>query len=102
MAGGCRLQRRPHAGLPEANQTTDQKICDIADREQCVLITKDTDFVDSHLLRRRPPKLLLIPTGNISNADLEALMTPLLPDIIRELGPHTFLELGRSGLVVRG
>lgn len=65
--------------LPDANRTTDEQIIDLADREQRVVVTKDSDFVDSHLLRGRPPKLLLISTGNISNRDLEALVVPLLP-----------------------
>jgi predicted nuclease of predicted toxin-antitoxin system len=44
--------------LPGANRTTDEQINDVADREQRVVITKDADFVDSHLLRGRPAKLL--------------------------------------------
>jgi hypothetical protein len=46
--------------------------------------------------------LLLISTGNISNRELEALVVPLIPDILREFQTHSFLELGRSGLVIRG
>ncbi len=88
--------------LPDGNQTTGERISDAADREQRVVVTKDADFVDSHVLRGRPAKLLLISTGNISNRDLEALMTPLLPHIIRELQTHSFLELGRTCLVMRG
>ncbi|MBM3460316.1 MAG: hypothetical protein FJX77_17490 [Armatimonadetes bacterium] len=88
--------------LPDANRTTDEQINNLAGREQRVVITKDADFVDSHLLRGRPPKLLLISIGNISDRDLEALMVPLIPDIVREFGSHSFLELGRAGLVVRG
>ena len=79
--------------LPDGNRTTDERINDVADREQRVVVTKDADFVDSHLLRNRPAKLLLISTGNISNRDLEALATPLIPDIIREFQTHLFLEL---------
>ncbi len=37
--------------LPNCNQTTDQQVIECADREERVLITKDSDFVDSHLLR---------------------------------------------------
>lgn len=88
--------------LPDGNRTTDERISDAADREQRVVVTKDADFVDSHILQGRPAKLPLISTGNISNRDLEALVTPLLPDIIWELQSHSFLELGRTGLVVRG
>lgn len=58
--------------------------------------------MDTHILRGRPAKLLLVSTGNISNRDLEALMVPLIPDIVREFGSHLFLELGRSGITVRG
>ncbi|HEX8200461.1 MAG TPA: DUF5615 family PIN-like protein [Isosphaeraceae bacterium] len=88
--------------LPDGNRTTDEQVNDVADREQRVVITKDADFVDTHVLRGRPAKLLLISTGNISNRDLEALMVPLMPAIVREFGLHSFLELGRSGITVRG
>lgn len=88
--------------LPDANRTPDERINDLADREQRVVITKDADFVDSHLLRHRPPKLLLISTGNISNEDLESLMLPLIPDLVREFASHSFLELGQTGITVRG
>ena len=88
--------------LPDGNRTTDEQINDVADREQRLVVSKDADFVDSHLLRGRPAKLLLISTGNISNGALEALMVPLIPDVIREFQTHSFLELGRTGLVIRG
>lgn len=88
--------------LPDGNRTTDEQINDVADREQRVVVTKDAEFVDSHVLRNRPVKLLLISTGNITNRDLEALVVPLLTDIILEFQTHSFLELGRAGIVVRG
>jgi predicted nuclease of predicted toxin-antitoxin system len=88
--------------LPDANRTTDEQISDVADREQRVVVTKDADFVDSHLLQGRPAKLLLISTGNIANRDLEAFVVPLIPQIVREFQTHSFLEIGRAGIVVRG
>ena len=88
--------------LPDGNRTTDEQINDQAEREQRVVVTKDADFVDSHLLRGRPPKLLLVSTGNITNAELESLVTPLFPDIIREFGSNAFLELSRAGITIRG
>jgi predicted nuclease of predicted toxin-antitoxin system len=87
--------------LPDANRTSDAEIIDFADREQRVVVTKDSDFVDSHLLQGRPAKLLLVSTGNINNRNLEALMVPLLADIIRAFQMNSFLELGRMGLVIR-
>jgi predicted nuclease of predicted toxin-antitoxin system len=88
--------------LREGNRTTDVEITDGAEMDQRVVVTKDADFVDSHMLRGRPWKLLLISTGNITNAELEALLVPLIPLIERELEANNFLELGRSGIVVRG
>lgn len=88
--------------LPNKNRTTDDEINDVADWEQRVVVSKGADFVDGHLLRRRPAKLLLISTGNISNRDLETLIVPLIPDILREFQTTTFLELGPTGLIVRG
>src|SRR5438477_3876521 len=76
--------------LPDANRTTDEQINDVADRDRRVVVTKDADFVDSHLLRGRPARLLLISTGNISNRALEALLVPVILDIIREFGSHSF------------
>ncbi len=88
--------------LPNANRTSDKQVNDVADREQRVVVTKDSDFVDSHLLHGRPAKLLLVSTGNISNRDLEALFVPLIQDIVREFQTHAFLELGQAGILVRG
>ena len=88
--------------LPDGNRTTDARVIELADREQRVVVTKDADFVDSHTLHGRPAKLLLVSTGNLSNADLEALMVPLIRLIVREFNGNSFLELGRTGLVVRG
>ncbi len=88
--------------LPNGNRTTDQEVMDTADQQQRVVVTKDADFVDSHLLHSRPAKLLLISTGNISNSDLEQLFVPLISDIVREFQTHSFLELDQSGLTIRG
>lgn len=66
------------------------------------MVTKDSDFVDSHLLKGQPTKILLVSTGNISNRDLEQLVVPLIADIVREFQTNSFLELDRSGLTVRG
>lgn len=39
--------------LPNRNRTTDSEVIDTADRDGRVVITKDADFVDSHLLQQR-------------------------------------------------
>jgi predicted nuclease of predicted toxin-antitoxin system len=88
--------------MPDENRSTDEQIIEFAEQEQRVVVTKDADFVNSHLLCARPSKLLLVSTGNISNRELEQLLTPLIPILVVEFQSHAFLELGRAGVTVRG
>src|SRR3954471_8712750 len=70
--------------MPDGNRTSDADIIGRADLDGRAVVTKDEDFVDSHLLSGQPSRLLLVSTGNISNADLERLVVPLLPQIAAE------------------
>ena len=62
--------------LPNKNRTTDNEIISIALREERIVITKDSDFLESFLIKNQPPKLVLIKTGNIEN--------PLLLSILKK------------------
>ena len=87
--------------LPLGNRTADKDIVEIADQYQRILATKDGGFVDSHLLLGQPAKLLLITTGNISNQELERLVAPLIPPIIASFQANSFVEVGKSGIIIR-
>ena len=41
----------------------------IAEKEFRIVITKDNDFQSSFFIRNKPSKLILVTTGNISNAE---------------------------------
>jgi hypothetical protein len=45
---------------------------------------------------------LLVSTGNISNSELEQLLVPLIPALITAFQAHVFVELTRSGIIIRG
>jgi len=62
--------------LPQGNVTTDQTLILVADESHRVVVTKDADFVDAHLLHGRPHRLLLIATGNIATPGYVGLYTP--------------------------
>ncbi len=85
--------------LPKRNRTPDTEIYEISARERRVVITKDADFVNSFLLARKPYKLLLISTGNIKNADLEALLVPQISAIAVAFAPHDYIELTRTAII---
>ena len=100
-----RLRERGHnvihtLDLPRANRTTDREINDLSLRESRVVVTKDSDFVDSLLLREQPWKLLLVTTGNIRNQELEALLLENLETLLDGLAAHTYVELSRSAVVL--
>ncbi len=86
--------------LPHRNRTSDNEIIDIAEREGRIVVTKDDDFVQSYLVNNEPSRLLLIATGNISNADLEKLVQSNLKTIVNAFEKHRFIELGLDVLVI--
>jgi predicted nuclease of predicted toxin-antitoxin system len=86
--------------LPDRNRTPDREVNVVALREGRVVITKDNDFVNSFLLLGEPNKLLMISTGNITNADLESLLFPVIPAIVSALQDHRYIELTRTALIL--
>ena len=88
--------------LPDENRTTDAQIVDLASREGRVVVTKDADFVESFILHHRPEKLLLISTGNISNAELERLLLPHIGAIVEAFETADFIEVSRFGVMLHG
>lgn len=86
--------------LERGNATSDAEVMAVAHQEQRIVVSKDDDFVQSHLLNGRPEKLLLIATGNINNAALENLFKRNLPAIEKALTSGHFVELGQDWLVV--
>lgn len=86
--------------LPHKNRTTDAEIIEIAARERRVVVTKDADFVTTFLLARHPAKLLLISTGNITNAGLEKLLIPQIPSIVSAFETHDYIELTPFAVII--
>jgi predicted nuclease of predicted toxin-antitoxin system len=86
--------------LPLQNRTPDSDIVMLAESDERVVITKDSDFVHSHLLYERPAKLLLVSTGNISNSELEVLFTSQIETLTKIFENHFFVELSRAAVVV--
>ena len=86
--------------LPAQNRTKDTLINDLSLQEERVVVSKDTDFYYSHLLQRKPWKLLLIRTGNMSTRDLKGLMQAHLAQVIAALETNSLLELHRQSVRV--
>lgn len=85
--------------LPRRNRTTDREINQLSEAESRVVITKDVDFVNSFILSHKPYKLLLVSTGNITNAELETLFVTHVSSITAAFATHSFIELNRNSLI---
>jgi predicted nuclease of predicted toxin-antitoxin system len=86
-------------GLPLGNRTTDQFINELSIAEQRIVITKDSDFVDSFWLQDQPWKLLLVSTGNIRNDELKALFHNNMERIQTGFAEFRFIELTHDRLI---
>ncbi len=85
--------------LPLGNRTTDSAINDLSINDGYIVITKDSDFVESFLLQGKPRKLLLVSTGNITNADLEVLFDANIEKIVVAFDTLDFIELNRTSVI---
>ena len=67
--------------LPRENLSGDSLIMQIAEKENRIVISKDSDFFKSHLINGKPPQLLMVTTGNIVNKQLLLLFDINFPVI---------------------
>lgn len=86
--------------LPDRNATTDREVTAVADRDDRIVVTKDNDFRDSHLLKGQPRRLLHITTGSITNAALLELVRRHLSEIERAFQRSRYVELTADSLII--
>ena len=86
--------------LPNKNKTTDKEIIEIAFKEERIVITKDSDFLESFLLKNQPGKLVLIKPGNIENSFLLAIIKTHLKQMCAEFLHYSLIEITQTEMVV--
>lgn len=86
--------------LPDKNKTQDGYITRLATDEHFVVITKDADFLESYLLKKEPPKLLIVKTGNIKNSELLNLFEKHIELITSLFSDHSLVEMSKTEIVV--
>ena len=86
--------------LPDKNRTSDEEIMKISKETSRVVITKDSDFLESFIINQEPPKLIFVTTGNISNDELLNLFDLNLARIIDLLSNNSVIELSRYHIVI--
>lgn len=85
--------------LPNKERTTDNELRKLSVTEDYVIITKDSDFLDSHLIQGIPSKLLIVTTGNIPNKDLLSLFHKYFDIIVQLFSNYDLIELNNDQIV---
>jgi len=85
--------------LPDKERTSDDYIRGIALQEERIVVTKDSDFVDSFMLKSVPKKLFLITTGNIRNKQLLFLLDHNWDKILEMLQTHNLIEMNNLSII---
>ncbi len=86
--------------LIDGNRTPDTRVAERADTDDRVVVTKDRDFRDSHLLSGSPRRLLVVATGNTTNNALLTLFEAHLDAIVAALDEADYVEIGPRALIV--
>ncbi len=85
--------------LPDKNRSSDSFIARLADSEGRVVISKDADFVTSHIVNESPRHLLQISTGNLPNSVLLPLVVDNLARIEAAFESVAYVELTANSLI---
>jgi predicted nuclease of predicted toxin-antitoxin system len=86
--------------LPDKNGTSDRFIKEKSSSEKLVLITKDDDFLQSFLIAKKPFKLILVKTGNISNTALMDIFEKGLFVLTSLISQHPLIEITKQEIIV--
>jgi predicted nuclease of predicted toxin-antitoxin system len=85
--------------LLNKERTTDKQIREVSINQNRVVITKDSDFLDSHLIQGIPNKLLIITTGNIINMELLSLIEKYFDTVIKLFDVYDLIEMNNEEIV---
>jgi predicted nuclease of predicted toxin-antitoxin system len=88
--------------LVDGNRTSDTRIAQRADADHRVVVTKDRDFRDSHLLSGSLRRLLVVTTGNTTNNALLGLFESYMEAIVAGFDEADYVELAPRALIVHG
>lgn len=84
--------------LPAQNDTPDREIIRVSMQSERTVITKDSDFWESYVLKKEPYKLVLVKTGNISTKNLKALFSKHVTSLVAALQENEVVVISQESL----
>ncbi len=82
--------------LEFGNDTSDKIINKISVAEQRILITKDSDFYDSIIIKSEPYKLIMVKLGNMSKKELIDFFRGRFDEIIEKIKVENMILLTKE------
>ncbi len=82
--------------LELGNDTPDKIINKISVAEQRILVTKDSDFFDSLIIKNEPYKLIMVKLGNTSKQELIQFFNNRFDDIIEKIKAENMILLSKE------
>ncbi len=90
----------PHTDdMPNKERTEGWEILKVAEEQDWIVVTKDSDFLDSHIITGIPRRLLFLTTGNITNKILIGLFESNIDTIISLFRKINIIELSRDEII---
>jgi predicted nuclease of predicted toxin-antitoxin system len=86
--------------LPDGNRSTDTEIARRADADGRIVVTKDRDFREAHLVAGSPRQLLVVATGNVTNDFLLSIFEHHLDAIVAAFEETDFVQLTEEALML--
>ncbi|HYD20491.1 MAG TPA: DUF5615 family PIN-like protein [Flavipsychrobacter sp.] len=85
--------------LPAKNATSDSLLKEIASNESRIVVTKDDDFLQSYILYKKPARLILVKTGNITNNELLSIFINGLKTIALLISRHSLVVITKDEII---
>ncbi len=82
--------------LELGNFTSDKTINAISVNEKLILITKDSDFYESFIIKNEPYKLILVKLGNTSRKELIQFFETYFTEIIERIKTDPMVLLNKK------
>lgn len=91
-----------HGGdILDGMRTKDNEFSRYADENNFVILTKDSDFKNTHFLQNTPKRLIKINLGNISNSQLIEVFDKHLSSIVTAvLNDKVYIEINKNSINV--
>ena len=77
------------------------EICMYADAGSMIVVTKDSDFKDTHFIKQTPKKIIKVTLGNIPNNDLLNVFEKYLSFILSlTLKENFYIEISKDQIIM--